>query len=187
LLLTRPLSLFWPDVRVERISDVTPAFLAARGVRGLILDLDNTLVPYGLMDEIPALVGWARGIAASGVQARLVSNAMPERVRVWSDRLDIPGVGVAGKPFPSGFRRAMRDMQLSPREVAVVGDQVFTDVLGGKLSGAFTVLVQPLSQNALPHTRVARALERIVLSGFPAERRIAAATGEPLPGEGGSS
>jgi HAD superfamily phosphatase (TIGR01668 family) len=172
------LALLWPDVRLERVEHITRPFLEERGLKGLILDLDNTLVPYGLMDEIPQLVAWARGLSEAGVSARLVSNAMPERVRVWSERLNIPGVGVAGKPLPGGFRRAMRSMGLSGRQVAVVGDQLFTDVLGGKLAGAYTILVDPLSANALPHTRFARAAERVALNGFPADRRLADASGE---------
>lgn len=159
----RGLELLRPDERLEKISSLTPTYLEARGLRGLILDLDNTLVPYGVMDELPELLQWACALREGNVRARLVSNALPERVRHWSAYLGIEGVGVAGKPWPANFRRACREMNLSPAEVAVVGDQVFTDVLGGNLIGAHTILVAPLSHNALPHTRLARLAERLVL------------------------
>ena len=164
-----------PAERVDRIAQVTPDFLRDRGLDGLVLDIDNTLVPYGVHDDVPGLIEWVEALRAARVPARLVSNAMPERVRYWSARLGIPAVGAlrgsAGKPFPAGFRRAFREMNLAASRVAVVGDQLFTDVLGGNLAGAYTILVTPLSDNALPHTRVARVLERVVLERLGAKHR----------------
>jgi len=100
-------------------------------------------------------------------------------VRHWSGRLGIRGVGVAGKPWPAGFRRACREMNLRPAEVAVVGDQLFTDVLGGNLIGAYTVMVEPITSNALPHTRFARLLETLVLRHQPHQNRPAAGRSTP--------
>lgn len=160
---------FLPNERLSSVLEITPEWLNARHLRGLILDLDNTLVPYGSELQTPELESWAGVLRDAGVKVRLVSNALPERIKRWSKRLGFPGVGAMGrgtaaKPFPAAFLRAARTMGLHPREIAVVGDQVFTDVLGGNLIGAYTVLVAPLSQNALLHTRFARALERMVLN-----------------------
>jgi HAD superfamily phosphatase (TIGR01668 family) len=159
---------FSPRERLLSALEITPEWLSARRLRGVILDLDNTLVPYGSNIQTPELEAWARSLCDAGVRVRLVSNAMPERIKRWSERLGFPGVGAIGrgtaaKPFPAAFLRAARKMDLRPREIAVVGDQLFTDVLGGNLIGAYTILVAPLSQNALPHTRFTRALERAVL------------------------
>jgi uncharacterized protein len=159
---------FLPNERLASVLEITPDWLRARGLRGLILDLDNTLVAYRSELQTPELEAWAKTLRDAGVQARLVSNALPERIERWASRLGFPGVGLIGrgtaaKPFPAAFLRAARAMQLHPRFIAVVGDQLFTDVLGGNLIGAYTILVAPLSQNALPHTRLARALERAVL------------------------
>jgi HAD superfamily phosphatase (TIGR01668 family) len=156
-----------PDERVDHVSDLTPEFLEARDLRGLVLDIDNTLVPYGVRDDVPGLQEWVESLREAGIPARLVSNAMPDRVRFWAERLGLPGVGMlrgsAAKPFPMGFRRAFRAMGLGAHHVAVVGDQLFTDVLGGNLAGGYTILVTPLSTNALPHTQLTRRLERFVL------------------------
>ena len=102
---------------------------------------------------------------------RLVSNALPRRITYFSQTLEIAAVGsgrTAGKPFPRAFRSAIAEMCLEPHRVAMIGDQVFSDVLGANLAGAYPILVRPLSDNSLPHTRVARALERLVLhrAGF---------------------
>ena len=158
------LSRLQPDARLEDVYHITPEYLRALGLRGLALDLDNTIVPYGDNRENLRLTIWVAGLSAAGVRAVLVSNAMPERVRLWSGRLGVPGLALAGKPWPWGFRRAARRMKLAPSEVAVVGDQLFTDVLGGKLAGSFTILVTPISSNSLPHTRLARYAERLLLS-----------------------
>ena len=71
---------------------------------------------------------------------------------------------MAGKPNPASFRRAAQALGLPPHQVGMVGDQLFTDVLGGNLAGLHTILVHPLIDNALPHTRLARLLERRVLA-----------------------
>jgi uncharacterized protein len=167
---------FLPNERLASVLEITPEWLNARGLRGLILDLDNTLVAYRSELQTPELEAWAQTLRDAGVQARLVSNALPERIERWATRLGFPGVGLIGrgtaaKPFPAAFWRAAHTMHLHPQTIGVVGDQLFTDVLGGNLIGAYTILVAPLSQNALPHTRFARALERAVLnSSHPASK-----------------
>jgi hypothetical protein len=129
----------------------------------LLLDLDNTLVPYGDHGEPPpALQEWLKQLRGAGLSAYLVSNAKPSRVHYWSERLGLPGLGLAAKPW-LGFRRALRRWKLQPAQVAVIGDQLFTDVLGGNLVGAHTVLVSPLSKQELGYTRLVRRLERWVL------------------------
>lgn len=170
------LSALFPNEHLTSVLEITPEWLSARHLRGLILDLDNTLVPYGSEFHTPELEAWANALRTANIQARLVSNALPERIKRWAEQLGFPGVGALGrgsaaKPLPSAFLRAARAMNLQPRDIAVVGDQLFTDVLGGNLIGAYTVMVVPLSQNALPHTRLARALERMVLnSHHPASK-----------------
>ena len=72
---------------------------------------------------------------------------------------------MAGKPWPRAFSKAVLAMNLNPNQVAVVGDQIFTDILGGNLMGAYTVWVPPISLNGLPHTRFVRGVERRVLEG----------------------
>ena len=160
-----------PRELLERVQLITPAFMEARGLQGLMLDIDNTLVPHGELGDVLALRDWLEPLRVAGIELRLVSNALPRRITYFSIALEIAAVGsgrTAGKPFPRAFRSAIREMQLEPHRVAMIGDQVFSDVLGANLAGAYPILVRPLSDNSLPHTRVARALERLVLhrAGF---------------------
>jgi len=157
--------LLMPKERVARISEITPDWLAARGLRGVIADLDNTLVPYGAAPPPPAeLAEWKRALDRAGVPLAIVSNAKPGRTRQWAEALGVPGWGLAGKPVPLSLRLTIKKMGLSPAEVAIVGDQLFTDVLGANLAGGYSVLVEPIEpKKGLPHTRWVRQLERRIL------------------------
>ncbi|WP_425145647.1 YqeG family HAD IIIA-type phosphatase [Deinococcus sp.] len=160
------MSLLRPRAILPRVQDITPAFLDAHGLRGLLLDLDNTLIPYRSYEDHLEVVRWADELRSGGYALYLLSNATRERARIWTQRLGFQGVGLAGKPFPREYRRGLLAVGLPAHQVAMVGDQLFTDVLGGNLCGMFTVMVQPLSDNALPHTRLTRRLERLVLGRY---------------------
>ncbi|GAA5533590.1 YqeG family HAD IIIA-type phosphatase [Deinococcus metallilatus] len=160
------MSLLRPRDLIDHIRDITPEFLAARGLRGLLLDLDNTLIPYGSYEERADVMGWAADLRRGGIRLYLLSNATGQRARFWVEKLGFEGVGMAGKPNPRAFRRALGALGLPAWQVGMVGDQLFTDVLGGNLSGMHTILVRPLAVNALPHTRVTRRLERAVLKRY---------------------
>ncbi|WP_034386559.1 YqeG family HAD IIIA-type phosphatase [Deinococcus sp. YIM 77859] len=160
------MSLLRPDDVIAHVHDITPEFLAARGLRGLLLDLDNTLIPYGSYEERADVMHWAAELRRAGIRLYLLSNATSRRARFWIEKLGFEGIGMAGKPNPRAFRRALSQLGLPPQQVGMVGDQLFTDVLGGNLAGMHTILVRPLAVNALPHTRAARRLERAVLKRY---------------------
>jgi len=162
-------SLLRPQLILDHVTEITPDLLARHGLRGLLLDLDNTLIRHGSYTEareVHEVQTWAAEIMLSGVKLYLHSNAAPARVRFWTERLGFTGRALASKPVPRGFKRAARKMGLAPHEIAMVGDQLFTDVLGGNLAGMFTIMVRPLADNALPHTKIARHLERAVLRRY---------------------
>lgn len=160
------MSLLRPRDVLPHVHDITPEFLASRGLRGLLLDLDNTLIPYGSYEERADVMAWAADLRRSGIRLYLLSNATGKRARFWLDKLGFEGIGMAGKPNPRAFRQGLRQLGLPAYQVGMVGDQVFTDVLGGNLAGMHTILVHPLADNALPHTRVTRKLERAVLKRY---------------------
>lgn len=158
-----------PDDLIGHVREITPEFLAARGLRGLLLDLDNTLIPYGSYDDQAEVLAWASDLRGAGIRLYLLSNATQKRAVFWREKLQFAAehaVGMAGKPNPLAYRRGVRALGLLPHQVGMVGDQVFTDVLGGNLAGLHTVLVRPLADNALPHTRLARKVERVVLRRY---------------------
>uniref|UniRef100_A0A7C6E2U9 YqeG family HAD IIIA-type phosphatase n=1 Tax=Thermus tengchongensis TaxID=1214928 RepID=A0A7C6E2U9_9DEIN len=149
--------MLFPRAVLPSLLHLTPEWLRARGLKGVILDLDNTLLPYG-EEEIPSdHRTWLEGLKAE-MPVYPLSNALPERFARVQKALGLPGHAPALKPW-LGFRKALRALELPPSQVAVVGDQIFTDVLGGNLVGAYTVLVPPLREREFFYTRFIRMLE----------------------------
>lgn len=146
----------------RRIEEVDPRALRADGIRGVILDLDNTIVAWNAPEPTPEVERWVAELTASGLRACIVSNNFTGRVRAVAQRLGVPVVAAAVKPTPWAFRKAMRVMGTSPSDTALVGDQLFTDVLGGNLLGVRTILVDPLSTREFPTTMLIRRIERLV-------------------------
>jgi HAD superfamily phosphatase (TIGR01668 family) len=155
---------FRPHRLAHRLEEVDIADLLARGVRGVILDLDNTLTQWKSTAVSPAVAAWVARLRAAGVQACVVSNAAgARRVRVVADALGIPWITRAGKPLARGFRKAMARMGTAPDATAAIGDQVFTDVWGGNRLGLYTILLDPTSSRESWFTKlVQRNLERAV-------------------------
>jgi HAD superfamily phosphatase (TIGR01668 family) len=155
-----------PDLYYRSVTDIDLDELELRGVSVLMVDLDNTLVLRNTVTPSDAVLGWIDEVRARGFRVCIVSNNWHERVSDTAASLGLPIVGKSLKPLPGGFRRALALLSARASQAAVIGDQVFTDVLGGGIIGATTVLVQPLAGGSdLPHTRPLRAMERWVLSG----------------------
>lgn len=132
-----------------------------RGIRGLILDLDNTLVDWNDTRVRPEVRRWIEAAHRKGMRLCLASNALrAARVSAVAEDLKLLLVARAGKPFPVAFRRAMAALGTDPATTCAIGDQVFTDMLGANWLGLMTILLTPLSRRESPHTRVIRLLER---------------------------
>ena len=153
---------FVPYRYARVIEDVDPRALRADGIRGVILDLDNTIVPWNASHPTPEVQRWIVDLVNAGVQPCIVSNNFTGRVRAVAEHLHVPVVTGAIKPTPWAFRKAMRVMGTTSQETALVGDQLFTDVLGGNLLGVKTILVDPLSAREFPTTMVIRRIERLI-------------------------
>ena len=129
----------------QSIYDIDPAALARRGVRLLLTDLDNTLVPYGVPEPDEKVRAWTAELAEQGVTLFVLSNNRhPDRPSRFSQALGVPFIGHAGKPKPGSFYKAMEQMGCTAEQTAIVGDQIFTDILGGRNAGVFTLLVEPI-------------------------------------------
>lgn len=159
------MALFAPDLYHTDVHAIDLDALTSRGIDTLLVDLDNTLLPRDTNVVPTELKDWAARLADRGFRVCLVSNNWHERVKRVADELGFALVAKALKPLPFAFRRALSLVESDPCRAAVVGDQLFTDVLGGNLLGMTTVLVSPLSHTDLPHTLLLRRLERVVLAG----------------------
>lgn len=157
------LKLLQPDLYVRSLRDIPLPALKARGICGLIIDLDNTVIEWGRATLNRDIYRWFLELKKQDLKACLVSNNRDVRVQKIAAYLGIPGISRAGKPRRRAFYKAMAVMKTEINNTAVIGDQVFTDVLGGNRSGLFTILVVPLSRKEFIGTRLVRYLEKIVL------------------------
>lgn len=157
--------LLTPDHYYGSVHAIDLRGLRAAGVTALLVDLDNTLLPRDTNVVDDGARAWVASARDAGLAVCFVSNNFHERVLRVADELGGCIVAKAVKPLPFAFRKALRMVGAAPAQAAVIGDQLFTDVLGGNLVGATTVLVAPLSATDLPHTLLLRRLEARVLAG----------------------
>lgn len=155
---------FLPDEHVENILDIQPEMLKKRGIKGLVTDLDNTLVAWNEPNITPQLIAWFSSLKKAGISVMIMSNNSEKRVKLFSHPADIPYIFRARKPLPFAFKRAMRIMNVKKDELVVVGDQLMTDVWGGNQVGAHTILVAPIASTDGWATKLNRHLERFILS-----------------------
>jgi len=169
---------FCPRYTATSVCEITPELLTRLGIRAVILDLDNTLVPWHgeALDE--AVEDWIRQLRAAGFRLCIASNThRPGRLRRLAERLQVLYATRVAKPRRGGFVRAMAAMQALPEETAVIGDQLLTDIWGGNRCRLLTILVNPLSPKEFIATRViSRSVERWLLARFTARGWI-----RPLP------
>jgi HAD superfamily phosphatase (TIGR01668 family) len=153
-----------PDLHVNSIYDIDLQALKTRGVRGIITDLDNTLIEWDRPNATPELLDWFKTLKKSGFEIIIVSNNNQIRVSSFAEPLGIPFIHAAKKPTRTPFLDALKKLQMDPQEIVVIGDQMFTDVLGGNRLGLYTILVIPVAQTDGFFTRINRRMERIALS-----------------------
>jgi hypothetical protein len=157
-----------PDRFAPRLHDVPHEELEAAGIRGLIVDLDNTLMGFRETELGQEHLDWVARAHDRGFRIVMLSNNFSTRVRTIAAQLGVGCIPNALKPLPFGFIKAIETLQLHRREIAVVGDQLFTDVLGGKLCGLYTILTEPIETKDFAITRLFRFFERLMLP----ERRV---------------
>ena len=154
------MSLFRADYLADNIYDITGEALARRGIRLLLADLDNTLVPYGVPLPDERLRAWRDELKEHGVTLFILSNNRHEsRPRIFAQALDVPYIGHAGKPKTPSFFAAMERVGVGPAQTAIIGDQIFTDVLGGNRAGVATILVRPIRLAGNPGRYLRYAVE----------------------------
>lgn len=128
------------------VYDLTGKGLCRAGIRLLLADLDNTLIPYSRSEPDEALRRWLADLNANGVTLFLLSNSRKAtRAPNFANALGIGCLCHAGKPKTGGYRAAMERCGVAPEDCAIVGDQIFTDTLGGNLAGIRSILVKPIS------------------------------------------
>ena len=138
-----PFSLL-PKAIFHRLTDVTPEFLRSRGVDLLMLDFDNTMLPYTSRVPTQELLTWLDGMKRAGIRLCVVSNSKKEKARGFCRAHNLACVTHSRKPGRRGIRECLRRFDAEPTRAALAGDQIFTDVLGANRAGALSILVKPI-------------------------------------------
>ena len=156
--------LLCPHLYLRSVFELPVDQLREQGIQGLIFDLDNTLLNWNMYEVTPEAKTLFTQLQEAGFRSCLVSNNKRDRVEAVAKVLGLPAISKARKPRRRAFRQAMVTLKTTKEETAVIGDQLFTDVLGGNRLGLYTILVVPLSNAEFIGTKVMRSLERFVLT-----------------------
>lgn len=153
---------FYPDHEVDSAYEIDYEALYHKGYRGIIYDVDNTLVPHGAPADERAIALFQR-LKGIGYQVMLLSNNKEPRVKMFNDSVNAKYIFKAGKPGRAGYERAMRELGTTTENTLFVGDQLFTDVWGAKRAGIVSYLVKPIHPKEEIQIVLKRYLEKIVL------------------------
>ena len=155
-----------PEYKFEKFNDVTAEFLLSLGIKGVLLDIDNTLEPYENALPGEHVIRWLNSLRARGISAAIVSNNGRERVELFNKEIGLPAYFKAKKPFKKNILRAMADMNTSPETTVLMGDQVFTDVWAAHNAGIRAILVPPIKDKRDIFTKFKRLLERPIIKKY---------------------
>jgi uncharacterized protein len=159
------LRIFTPHYRIHSVCELTPERLGLWDLRGLLLDVDCTLTRYHRREPLPEVSVWLEQIRRAGFRLCLISNGLGPRIEQFAERLGLPCVVRALKPLPRGVWEALKKIDCPAAQTAIVGDQVFADVMAGRIAGIRSILVDPIHPEEEPWwTRMKRLPERVVLS-----------------------
>lgn len=157
---------FYPDIYLNNLTEITEEFLKENNIKGLILDIDNTIIDYD-KNMLQGVEKWCEDLKSHGIKMCIVSNTNKKRkVEKVAKTLNLKYIYFAHKPGKKGFRKAQEILDLKAEEIATVGDQIFTDVFGGNRMGMYTILTKPIDERDIILTRIKRPFERIVIKKY---------------------
>ena len=162
---------FVPEYRFETFDRATVDFLISKGIKGIVLDVDNTLEPYENPLPTERVVAWLDSLKQNGIKAAIVSNNDSERIGLFNKDLGLPAYSKSGKPFKKNILLAMSDMGTTPDTTILMGDQVFTDVWAAHNAGIPAILVPPINDKTDLLTKFKRLLEKPVLKKYERKNR----------------
>lgn len=152
-----------PQIKLDKITDITHEILKKYNLDSLILDVDNTLSTHHghvLTDGLPE---WLQLMRESGIKLMVLSNSKEKRVKPFAEKIGLPYISLGLKPLPFGYIRALKALKSKRKNTAIVGDQIFTDVLGGNTVGVKTILLTPILLETTAGFRFKRKIERFVI------------------------
>ena len=158
--------ILYPQILLNSVKDITLELLKKHKLNAIILDVDNTLINIEQKLE-PQVIEWANTMKKNNIKLYILSNTNDkEKVGKVAKALDIPYMNLAKKPFKKGFLKVQEILQEKPENIATVGDQIFTDVIGGNRCNMFTILVEPIQKKEYWYTAWKRPIENIIKNSF---------------------
>lgn len=155
-----------PKIHVNSPYELDIEVLKKNSIGGIIIDIDNTLVPWSEKHADQRVIELVDKLIGNGFKLCILSNGTKNRVSVFNKDLKLPAVHNAAKPSRAAFKKALRLLGTKPQNTAVIGDQIFTDILGGNRLGLFTILVVPQSSKEFLWTRFVRQIEKLILKKY---------------------
>jgi len=160
----------YPKAYFKKLREIDFDFLKENGIKGIILDLDNTLINYYREFE-NGTEDWIRITKQQGIKLCIVSNSNKvEKVKMVAEKLQIPYFYFAKKPLKSGFLKAQKLMNIENKNIAVIGDQIFTDIIGANRCEMFSILVEPIEEKDIFITKIKRPIEKRIIRKFMSKK-----------------
>ena len=158
--------MIYPKEYLNSVKDISIELLDKNNIKGLILDVDNTLI--SLDKKMPAgIVEWVKNLKANGIKVCILSNSNKiDKVEAVAKLIETPYIFFGKKPLKSGFLRAQNILKLKAENIAVVGDQIFTDVIGANRCKMFSILVKPIEEKDYLITKIKRPLEKMIIKKY---------------------
>lgn len=156
----------YPELYCKKVTDITVEYLKQNNIKALILDVDNTLLDFNLK-ILDGLKEWYNNIKENNIKCMILSNSNKlQKVKMVADLLEIPYIKFATKPLKRGFKLAQKQLNVPNENIAVIGDQIFTDVIGANRSKMFSILVKPIAEKDLLMTKIKRPIENLVIKKY---------------------
>ncbi len=153
-----------PHKVYKNVSEISPSVLLKNGIKGIIVDIDNTLTTHDNPHPYPYVKQWLLDLESHGIKIIAVSNNTAERVHPFAEILGLDYIADGKKPLSTGLRRAANRLGLPKSKLAIVGDQIFTDILGGRLYGIVSLFVEPIQPESTAFFKFKRTLEKPLLA-----------------------
>ena len=163
--------MIYPKEYFNSVKDITIEFLKENNIKGLILDVDNTLI--SLDKKMPeGISNWAKKLKEQGIKLCILSNSNKiEKVEAVAKIIEVPYIFFGKKPLKSGFIRAKEILKLQNENIAVVGDQIFTDIIGANRCNMFSILVKPIEEKDYLITKIKRPIEKFIIKKYEKKKR----------------
>lgn len=156
----------YPNIMLNNVREITVELLKENKIKALILDVDNTLIDYDKNFE-DGTIEWAENLKNNGIKLYILSNSnIEEKVKMVSNKLKVAYKYFAKKPLKSGFLKVQKILEEEPENIAVVGDQILTDVVGGNRCKMYTILVEPINEKDIWITKIKRPLEEFIKNKY---------------------